>query len=192
VPVADAGATQTVNEGATGTLDGSKSADADGDPIHYRWTQVAGPTVALSDVTAQKPTFTAPLVDADTVLRFQLVVDDGKTSSVPSTVDVTVHDLPVPDMATGPDMAQPPAVQDMAQGGSADMAQGGGADMAQGGEADMAQLPPLPPDMAKGGGHEGGCSCSTTGSSRAPALPLPLMALALFGFAVRRIRRRRS
>ena len=44
------------------TLDGSGSSDPDGDPLSYAWTQVSGPTVALSDATAAQPTFTAPFV----------------------------------------------------------------------------------------------------------------------------------
>jgi uncharacterized protein (TIGR03382 family) len=164
------------------TLDGSGSTDADSDPLTYHWTQVAGPTATLSFTNPAKPTFTAPLVNADAVLTFQLVVDDGKVFSTPSTVDITVHDLPVdmamgPDMAQGPDMTTPPPPADMAQAP---------ADLAQGGTDDMYTTTP-PPDMAKGGGHGG---CSATGTSNAPAPAMPLVGLALLGFVLRRRSRR--
>ena len=104
-PVADAGANQTVNEGATVTLSGSGS-DADGSISSFAWTQTAGPGVALSDASAANPTFPAPLVDSDTVLSFSLsVTDNDGASSAPDTVDVTVEDVPA-----GPGNQAPTAV----------------------------------------------------------------------------------
>jgi hypothetical protein len=54
-PTANAGPDQTVNEGATVTLDGSNSTDPDGSITSYLWTQTAGTSVTLSDATAAKP-----------------------------------------------------------------------------------------------------------------------------------------
>ena len=90
-PVANAGADQTVSEGATVTLTGSGS-DPDGDPItEYRWTQTAGPAVTLSSVTTLTTSFTAPTgLVADEVLRFSLVVTAGAEGGSDS-VDVTVN-----------------------------------------------------------------------------------------------------
>ncbi|MCC6833238.1 MAG: discoidin domain-containing protein [Thermoleophilia bacterium] len=87
-PVAGAGPDQTVARGAAVTLDGSGSLDPEGRTLSYRWTQVAGPAVRLSRATAMRPTFTAPAANA--ALAFQLVVNDGTTSSTASTVNVTV------------------------------------------------------------------------------------------------------
>ncbi|MGV6816323.1 MAG: PKD domain-containing protein, partial [Thiotrichales bacterium] len=99
-PVADAGSDQSVDEGGEVVLDGSGSTDAEGDVV-YRWSQAAGPTVNLSDPTAQKPTFTAPRVGRDgETLTFELVVtdDDGEVSE-PATVNIEVvnaiNDAPV-------------------------------------------------------------------------------------------------
>jgi hypothetical protein len=90
-PVANAGANQTVNEGALVTLDGSASTDADGDDLLYKWSSPS--TITLSSANAQKPTFTAPEVRNDSTLSFSLVVNDGWVDSQPSVVSITVKNV---------------------------------------------------------------------------------------------------
>lgn len=97
-PTANAGADQTVNEKATVTLDGSASDPGSAASIsHYAWTQTGGPTIELTGADSAKPQFSAPAVNADTQLDFQLVVTNaqGKTSGT-DTVAITVHDVPGP------------------------------------------------------------------------------------------------
>jgi uncharacterized protein (TIGR03382 family) len=65
--------------------------DADGDATTQQWTQLAGPSVALSSATALSPVFTAPTVTSDTTLTFQLVASDGQASSSPASVSVVVR-----------------------------------------------------------------------------------------------------
>ena len=89
-PVANAGPDQTVTSGDTVTLQGSGT-DADNDPLKYSWTQTAGPSVTLSDASSPAPTFTAPEVDTETTLTFQLIVNDGKINSEPASVNVIVN-----------------------------------------------------------------------------------------------------
>jgi K319-like protein len=72
-PVADAGQDQAVSAG-TATLDGSGSYDDNGDPLTYSWTQVDGPTVTLSDISAMQPDFDLTESGAYT---FELTVSDG-------------------------------------------------------------------------------------------------------------------
>ena len=62
VPVANAGAVQSVVAGALVTLNGSASSDANGDPLTYAWTlttRPAGSTATLAGATTAAPTFSA-------------------------------------------------------------------------------------------------------------------------------------
>jgi phosphatidylserine/phosphatidylglycerophosphate/cardiolipin synthase-like enzyme len=89
-PVADAGPDQTVDQLTLVTLNGTASFDPDGDPITYSWIQTSGPSVTLSNPASPTPTFTAPSVDTDTVLRFSLTVTDNSGLSSSDAVNITV------------------------------------------------------------------------------------------------------
>lgn len=88
-PVANAGNAQTVVRGATVTLDGSGSTDANGDILLYRWVltyRPVGSSAALSLATAARPTFVA---DVAGVYVATLVVNDGRLDSNQVTIAVT-------------------------------------------------------------------------------------------------------
>jgi lysophospholipase L1-like esterase len=88
-PVAAAGADQKVSAGASVILDGTKSTDADGFIVTYRWTQVGGgPAVTLIGANTSRASFTAPNVSNGFVqLTFQLIVTDNLgVQTVGSTV----------------------------------------------------------------------------------------------------------
>jgi len=86
-----AGEDQVVEEKQLVTLDGSGSFVLGGN-IAYHWDQISGPPVVLSDETSVNPTFSAPVVDADTDLEFELVLTDIDTGqqSKPDYVTITV------------------------------------------------------------------------------------------------------
>lgn len=77
-PVARAGPDLTVKGGAKVTLSGLKSADPDGDPLKYEWTQIRGQRVSLLDPNSATATFVAPRVSARRLLQFRLSVTDMK------------------------------------------------------------------------------------------------------------------
>ncbi|EPX62190.1 PKD domain containing protein [Cystobacter fuscus DSM 2262] len=91
-PVAAVEPVDAVEEGSLVTLKGSAT-DEDGvTRFAYTWKQVSGPSVSLSDRDTASPSFTAPNVDKETKLIFQLVVSDGKLDSKPVRVTVVVQD----------------------------------------------------------------------------------------------------
>ena len=88
-PIANAGSAQTVVRGATVTLDGSGSTDANGDVLLYRWVltyRPVGSSAALSLATAARPTFVA---DVAGVYVATLVANDGRLDSNQVTIAVT-------------------------------------------------------------------------------------------------------
>jgi MYXO-CTERM domain-containing protein len=88
-PVADAGADQSALVGDTVTLNGGGSNDVDGDGLTFAWSLSsipAGSTATLSNATVFNPAF---LMDLPGTYVAQLIVNDGKVSSVPDTVSVT-------------------------------------------------------------------------------------------------------
>jgi hypothetical protein len=90
-PTANAGAYQSVEEGALVTLDGTNSSDPENDLLSSVWT--APEEIVLSSNLASNPTFTAPEVKNDTTLNFSLIVNDGFLNSFPSTVQVLVRNV---------------------------------------------------------------------------------------------------
>jgi len=82
-----------INPGATVTLDGSGSIDADDGIATYVWTQVDGDPVTLSDPTSEIATFTAPETDENgSNLTFKLTVADS--GGLQSSADCLVYVAP--------------------------------------------------------------------------------------------------
>ncbi len=90
-PVANAGPDQTVAQGATVSLDGTGSSDANGDPLTFFWsltTTPAGSAAVLTGADTATPSFVADLAG---LFVAQLVVNDGALDSLPDTMTVTVN-----------------------------------------------------------------------------------------------------
>jgi hypothetical protein len=101
-PVANAGASQTANEGVSVTLNGTASSDPDGNIASYSWTQTSGPVVTLQNANTATPSFTTPH-QAGT-LKFALTVTDNEGATASSTTQVTVvNQAPVAN--AGPDQS---------------------------------------------------------------------------------------
>ena len=99
-PTAAAGSDFNVRENNSGQLDGSGSADSDGDSITYLWQQTGGAvSLTLSSTTVSQPGFSAPSVGQNEVLTFQLTVTDLSGASTNDTVQVTLlnNQAPVAD-----------------------------------------------------------------------------------------------
>ncbi|MCP3061952.1 M36 family metallopeptidase [Myxococcus sp. K38C18041901] len=114
--LAHAGEEQTVVSGEVVKLDGSRSDDPLDGALSYVWSQALGaePTVVLSGHTTKAPQFTAPLVDKETVLEFQLTVSvphQSRTARVKVRVlpPVTQPDAGEPDAGPPPDAGEPDA-----------------------------------------------------------------------------------
>ena len=97
-PTADAGTTQTIQEGNAVTLNGTAS-DPDGDQLTYSWSHDSALEISLADAGSLSPTFTAPQVDANTTVTFTLTADDG-TDTHSDTVTVTIQDIQADDSPT--------------------------------------------------------------------------------------------
>ncbi|MDB5959302.1 MAG: hypothetical protein JWP59_596 [Massilia sp.] len=102
IPSANAGPDQSVIVGATVTVDGGASSDANGDPLGYRWTLIskpAGSSASILLATAKTPTFIADVVGSYVAA---LVVNDGRADSAADQVSISAAASPavVPPVAS--------------------------------------------------------------------------------------------
>jgi MYXO-CTERM domain-containing protein len=92
LPIANAGADFSVNEGQGAMLSGAGSSDPENGVLAYAWTQTGGPAVTLSGADTATPSFTAPAVTGNTPLTFELEVTDDAGQIDVDDVIVTVID----------------------------------------------------------------------------------------------------
>lgn len=105
LPTANAGADATVVPGGTQALSGSAT-DIDGDTLTYQWTQVSGPTVAITNPGAANASFVAPAANGSVqTLTFELVANDGFGNSAPDQVTFTVPANTTPVANAGADQS---------------------------------------------------------------------------------------
>lgn len=75
-PIAEVVSELHAKSGDLVLLDGLKSRDPDGDPLHFEWKQILGHRVILSNANEAKATFVAPQVSKQKKYQFSLVVTD--------------------------------------------------------------------------------------------------------------------
>ena len=89
-PNVQVGPAQTVNVGDRVTLRGSAS-DPDGAVETYRWEQITGPSVLLSNANQASASFVAPKVKGSQILAFRLtVVDDNNATATDQVPEMVV------------------------------------------------------------------------------------------------------
>jgi Tol biopolymer transport system component len=93
-PVTDAGTDHTAASGAPFPLDGRGSSDPDGDTLAFRWSQVSGPTVAITSSTAAQATAAGTPGPATLIFRLTTIDPQGLSSTDTVTVTVTASGVP--------------------------------------------------------------------------------------------------
>ena len=88
-PVANAGANQSVLIGATVTLDGSATTDANNDPINYTWSILQRPAASTAALTSTGGVKTTFVPEAAGIYVITLTASDGKSNSAVATTTVT-------------------------------------------------------------------------------------------------------
>ncbi|MBW1899139.1 MAG: hypothetical protein JRI61_08775 [Deltaproteobacteria bacterium] len=94
-PIADAGPNQVGKKNETIFLNGLNSFGPGDSIVSYRWTQIKGTPVALSNSANAKVKFTAPEIFKDETLVFKLTVKDsyGNRSSDTCLVTITENNI---------------------------------------------------------------------------------------------------
>jgi len=90
-PIANVGADISTDENTTVTLDGSNSSDSDGSIVEYLWKQDSGSyDVEITGSNQSIASFSAPNIDSDLNLVFELTVTDNDGISSKDYLNVTI------------------------------------------------------------------------------------------------------
>lgn len=89
-PVADAGPDQTLIIGATASLNGANSSDANGDLLSHLWSIVSSPDNSLAEIAEPTMPLTSITPDLLGTYVVSLVVNDGQVDSEADTLSIEV------------------------------------------------------------------------------------------------------
>ena len=92
IPTVDVGVDQTVEANQEVTITATITDD---DVVTTTWSQTTGTSVIINQLdetgTSDVITFTAPMLENQEILTFELTVDDGTNTSVSDSIDITVN-----------------------------------------------------------------------------------------------------
>ncbi|MDF2152779.1 PKD domain-containing protein [Vibrio sp. CAU 1672] len=101
-PIANAGDSVQLKQGATAILNGSKSYDPDGASLTYQWTITSAPSGSGSQLVNSTSAFPSLYLDVVGDYDVQLIVNNGSEDSLPSTLRISDTDS-IPVANAGPD-----------------------------------------------------------------------------------------
>jgi len=98
VPTANAGSDKRIEKMKIVHLNGSASSDPDGTIVSYRWTQISGERVGISNASRSVAYIKAPDVKTDTPLSFKLTIIDNEGASSSDTATILIKIIPEPNL----------------------------------------------------------------------------------------------
>ena len=102
-PEVDAKAPSIVNQGEIVSLNGTGTYDPDSNQLQYAWSQDSGIPVSINDDDQPVAHFTAPTVSQNSILVFNLLVEDANGAIGKNTTSVTVQATSKPHANAGAD-----------------------------------------------------------------------------------------
>jgi hypothetical protein len=102
-PEVDAKAPSIVNHGEIVSLNGTGTYDPDSNQLQYAWSQDSGIPVSINDDDQPVAHFTAPTVSQNSILVFNLLVEDANGAIGKNTTSVTVQATSKPHANAGAD-----------------------------------------------------------------------------------------
>jgi hypothetical protein len=102
-PEVDAKAPSIVNQGEVVSLNGTGTYDPDSNQLQYAWSQDSGIPVSINDDDQPVAHFTAPTVSQNSILVFNLLVEDANGAIGKNTTSVTVQATSKPHANAGAD-----------------------------------------------------------------------------------------
>ena len=90
-PIAKATGPTEIAEREKAILSGAGSIDPDGDPLLYQWKQIGGATVDLVNPGSVNAEFTAPTVNENSTLTFELTADDSRGGIDTTSINIKIY-----------------------------------------------------------------------------------------------------